>query len=94
MVAAQRLKLVLEPWPLKKDLFRGVENPFEATRYHSLIVQRDTIPPELVVTAWTAEGEVMGLRHRELPIEAVRCPFPDPCPHAPEELSAQPDDDV
>lgn len=46
-------------------LFAGLENPFEATRYHSLIVKRDTIPDFLEITAETEEGEVMGLKHRE-----------------------------
>jgi para-aminobenzoate synthetase component 2 len=50
----------------------GLPNPFEATRYHSLIVERGSIPPELEVTASTAEGLVMALRHRELPLEGVQ----------------------
>jgi anthranilate synthase component II len=55
-----------------KDLFAGLPDPFNATRYHSLVAQRDSIPPELEVTAWTAEGEVMGLKHRTLPIWGVQ----------------------
>ena len=55
-----------------KDLFRGVPNPFAATRYHSLVVQRDTLPDFLEVTAETDEGEVMGLRHKQLPIWGVQ----------------------
>jgi len=48
-------------------LFEGVDNPFEATRYHSLIVRKETLPETLIVTAWTDQDEVMGLRHREHP---------------------------
>ncbi len=47
-------------------------NPFEATRYHSLIVKRETMPACLEITAETAEGEVMGLQHREHPIHGVQ----------------------
>ena len=53
-------------------VFAEMPNPFEATRYHSLIVERDSIPDVLEVTAETADGIVMGLRHRELPIEGVQ----------------------
>jgi anthranilate synthase component 2 len=47
-----------------RDIFKGLPNPFEATRYHSLIVERKGLPPCLEVTAWTKEKEIMGLRHR------------------------------
>jgi anthranilate synthase/aminodeoxychorismate synthase-like glutamine amidotransferase len=53
-------------------VFADLPNPFEATRYHSLVVERPTIPDELEVTAETADGLVMGVRHRELPIEGVQ----------------------
>ena len=55
-----------------KTIFDGLANPFDATRYHSLVVRRDTLPDCLEVSAWTAEGEIMGLRHRELPVEGVQ----------------------
>jgi anthranilate synthase/aminodeoxychorismate synthase-like glutamine amidotransferase len=55
-----------------KGVFAGLPSPFEATRYHSLIVKRDTIPETLEITAETAEKEVMGLRHREYPIHGVQ----------------------
>jgi para-aminobenzoate synthetase component 2 len=53
-------------------VFAGLPSPFTATRYHSLIVERETLGPELVVTAWTDEGEIMGLRHQTLPVEGVQ----------------------
>jgi anthranilate synthase component II len=55
-----------------QGLLRGLPNPFEAGRYHSLIVDRASLPPDIVVTAWTAEGEVMGARHTRFPIEGVQ----------------------
>lgn len=55
-----------------EGLFAGLENPFEATRYHSLIVKRDTFPDVLEITAETAEKEIMGLRHKTLPIYGVQ----------------------
>ena len=54
------------------SVFAELPNPFEATRYHSLIVRRETLPPCLEITAETAEGEVMGLQHREFPIHGVQ----------------------
>jgi anthranilate synthase/aminodeoxychorismate synthase-like glutamine amidotransferase len=53
-------------------VFAGLENPFEATRYHSLVVEPSSIPDVLEVTAHTSDGVVMGLRHRTLPIEGVQ----------------------
>jgi anthranilate synthase/aminodeoxychorismate synthase-like glutamine amidotransferase len=55
-----------------KGVFAGLPNPFVATRYHSLIVDPASCPPELDVTAWTADGLIMGLRHRTSPIEGVQ----------------------
>ncbi|GBD38131.1 Aminodeoxychorismate/anthranilate synthase component 2 [bacterium HR37] len=55
-----------------KGIYSGLPNPFEATRYHSLVVDRDSLPRELEVTAWTDENEIMGIRHREYPIEGVQ----------------------
>jgi len=53
-------------------VLRGVPTPFKAARYHSLVVERDTLPPAIVQTAWTDAGEVMGVRHETYPIEAVQ----------------------
>ena len=53
-------------------VFAGIPSPFEATRYHSLLVKRETFPTSLEITAWTEEQEIMGLRHREFPIHGVQ----------------------
>jgi anthranilate synthase component 2 len=51
-----------------RELFAGLPNPFDATRYHSLLVERNSLPECLEITAWTEENEIMGLRHRQLPV--------------------------
>ena len=55
-----------------KDLFADMPNPFAATRYHSLVIERDSLPACLEITAETEEGEIMGVKHRELPIWGVQ----------------------
>jgi anthranilate synthase/aminodeoxychorismate synthase-like glutamine amidotransferase len=55
-----------------RTVFAGLDDPFTATRYHSLIVDRDSVPDCLEVSAWTADGIVMGMRHRGLPLEGVQ----------------------
>ena len=55
-----------------KELFKGIENPFEATRYHSLVIERKTLPSCLEVTAWTSDQEIMGVRHKEQPVWGVQ----------------------
>jgi len=61
--------------PVEHDgtgLYAGLPRPFQAGRYHSLVVERASLPPALRVTSWTAEGEIMGLRHAELEVEGVQ----------------------
>ena len=55
-----------------ESLFKGLPNPFDATRYHSLIVERESLPDCLKITAWTAEGEIMGVQHKEHPVHGVQ----------------------
>ena len=57
---------------LNTGVFAGLPNPFTATRYHSLAIKRDTLPDCLTVTAWTDDGEIMGVRHKTLAVEGVQ----------------------
>ena len=55
-----------------KGVFAGLPSPFDGTRYHSLVIERDTLPPELEITAQTADGEIMGVRHKKWKLEGVQ----------------------
>ena len=55
-----------------RGMFRSLPNPLVATRYHSLVIERETLPECLEITAWTKDGEIMGVRHRTLPVEGVQ----------------------
>ena len=55
-----------------KGVFRGIKNPFIATRYHSLVIDRETLPNCFDITAWTDDNEIMGIKHKELAIEGVQ----------------------
>ncbi len=55
-----------------RGVYRGLPNPFEATRYHSLVIRPGTLPPEFEVVSWTDEGEIMGVRHKSYPLEGVQ----------------------
>lgn len=55
-----------------KTIYKDLPNPFEATRYHSLLVEEASLPSDFEISAWTEEGEIMGIRHRELSVEGVQ----------------------
>lgn len=55
-----------------KGVFKDIPNPFVVTRYHSLVIEKESLPDCLEITAWTASGEIMGIRHKELTIEGVQ----------------------
>lgn len=55
-----------------KGMFQNLPNPVTCTRYHSLVIERDTLPECLEITAWTEDGEIMGIRHKEYPLEGVQ----------------------
>jgi para-aminobenzoate synthetase component II len=55
-----------------KGVYKGIKNPFKATRYHSLVGDKKSLPKELIVSSWTKEGEIMGVRHRKYPLEGVQ----------------------
>jgi anthranilate synthase component 2 len=59
-------------WHENKGVFSGLPNPFQVTRYHSLVIERETLPDCLEITAATEDGEIMGVRHKTLPIEGVQ----------------------
>ncbi len=56
----------------KKTIFKGILNPFEATRYHSLVVEKKSFPEELEIIAWTKDNEIMGLKHKQYPVWGVQ----------------------
>jgi anthranilate synthase/aminodeoxychorismate synthase-like glutamine amidotransferase len=56
----------------QKGVYRGLSNPFEATRYHSLVIQPGTLSPEFDLVAWTDQNEIMGIRHKTFPLEGVQ----------------------
>ncbi len=55
-----------------KGVFRGIKNPFIATRYHSLVIEKQTLPNCFDITAWTDDNEIMGIKHKEFAIEGVQ----------------------
>ena len=57
---------------LDQGVFAGLPSPFTATRYHSLVIERETLPRELEITAWTDDGEIMGVRHKSMVVEGVQ----------------------
>ncbi len=56
----------------QQGVFAGIESPFVATRYHSLIIKKESLPPVLKISAWTTAGEIMGVRHTQYPVEGVQ----------------------
>jgi len=56
----------------RQTIFKGVPNPFEATRYHSLLIEKKTLPSCLEITAWTKDGEIMGIKHKDYPLWGVQ----------------------
>ena len=74
VVRAERLMhgKTSEMYHTDETIFKGLPNPFIATRYHSLIVKKETLPSCFDITAWTSEDEIMAIRHKELPIEGVQ----------------------
>ena len=56
----------------RKTIFKGIPNPFEATRYHSLIIEKKSLPQDLEITAWTKTGEIMGVKHKKYPLWGVQ----------------------
>lgn len=55
-----------------KTIFRHIENPFEATRYHSLAIKRESLTNEFIISAWTVDGEIMGVRHKKFILEGIQ----------------------
>jgi len=71
-----------------RTIFKGLPNPFEATRYHSLIIKRETLPAALEISAWTDDGIIMGVRHKQFKVEGVPVPpriHPGPAREGPAE---------
>jgi anthranilate synthase/aminodeoxychorismate synthase-like glutamine amidotransferase len=56
----------------KKGIYKGVKTPFTATRYHSLVADKKTLPSELIISSWTKSGEIMGVRHKKYKLEGVQ----------------------
>lgn len=56
----------------RRTIYRNLDNPFEATRYHSLIIDRNSMPADFTISAWTEQGEIMGIRHKRLKLEGVQ----------------------
>jgi anthranilate synthase/aminodeoxychorismate synthase-like glutamine amidotransferase len=74
IVRADRIMHGKTSWISHDDqgVYRGLANPFEATRYHSLVIQPGSVPEDLEIVSWTDQGEIMGVRHRRFPIEGVQ----------------------